>query len=179
MRVLLVVLAAAVACCERPAPPGTSMREESTPAWFRDRSPVHSITAHAFRNPSTQPVSLLRDGAVDLSRLDASTTAEVSPDLPARNALLAAMLDSHPPVARSDCYIPHHLFVLRDHAGSIMGAMEVCFSCRAVKTLPPTPRELTPDWRLLAEWCTAQQLGLGPNFDSIADFEASLEDASP
>ena len=179
MRRLLALLIMATACCEGPAPPGAAAPVELTTEWQRDKSAVHSITAYSFHNPSTRPNSILRGGSIDFSRLARLTTAERSPDRSHRDEILSAILDPHSPVTRSDCYIPHHLFLLRARNRAIIGAIEVCFSCRTVVTVPPLPREPTPEWTALAEQCVSLGLGLGPNFDSVAEFKAALDHDSP
>ena len=79
--------------------------------------------------------SLIRKGVVDTARLEQLKVkeTELSPEQIKR---LTTTLNAKKEVRPSACYSPHHIFIFYSAEGKSVAAVEVCFLCSQVSTLP-------------------------------------------
>jgi len=121
------------------------------------------VTAYRFRTPNdvrNGTYSLLEGGKVDLGTLQECTeaSAELTDEQTAR--LLHCTIGDHPRSGPSVCYEPHHLFLFRDGAGEITHAIEVCFTCQGVTTIPSLEVPDCHDLRGMERLCEETGVGL-------------------
>jgi hypothetical protein len=140
-------------------PPRLSNRIDGT--W--PPAPSANVTGYRFKtNPAEEPFScIVRDQRrIDLGELEkrAGASAKLSGEKTAE--LLDATFQKNGGLPPAACYEPHHIFLFRGSTGEITHAIEICFDCNDVYTLPPLPDDQGQhhDFRRLYKLCDS--LGL-------------------
>ncbi|HEY1121160.1 MAG TPA: hypothetical protein VGE67_06150, partial [Haloferula sp.] len=147
-------------CKERPAESAQiqlkheDSKEVVPPTW-----PPHGyqrVVAHRFQIPEENPesFSLIQGGKVDLELLKKLSVAAAELT-PAQTSTLLTGTFSDRRESMAACYDPHHLFLFLDGEGKVLNAIEICFSCTAISTLPELAEDQWKhhDFRMLARLC--------------------------
>lgn len=149
----------------------------AAPIFGDDANPSHKATwpakdyskvvGYRFKIPSDDakgPVpsgfSLLTKAGLDAKQLANLTikSAELSPAQVAR--LEKATFSTTHRTEPASCYDPHHIFVFYAKDGTVTNAIEVCFSCTGVATIPATTEEQWYCHDFVALTYLADELGL-------------------
>ncbi|MFT3992285.1 MAG: hypothetical protein QM680_12835 [Luteolibacter sp.] len=105
----------------------------------KDARPAPQNTKDPFRSDvKYMPQNLLVSGREIIDIAAPSTRIVKSSILSHESAksVASSVLSGSKSYLIKDCYNPHHLFVFYDPAGKPTAAIEVCFSCCRVKTMP-------------------------------------------
>lgn len=138
---------------------------EGNPGW--QYKEVAKVVGYRFRLPSdgsTEPVesgfTLLRGAALDTQALSELSVKSVELTEPQVKRLLNASFSADKIASPAACYDPHHIFVFYSVDGKPLNAIEVCFSCTGMSTLPGADRAYWNrcDFSALAR--LAEELGL-------------------
>jgi len=142
--------------------------------------PYQKVVGFRFRLPSdgaNGPVpsgfTLLKNGAVDTVQLE--QLKQKSTELSAGQASkLLAAVNGDDIVYPAACYAPHHLFLYYSAEGKIVAAVEVCFTCTGVHTIPELKkaRWYRHDFASLAK--LADELGLWQESRTVKEWEKAI-----
>ena len=121
-------------------------------------------------NHPTGSFTLCRDSKVDLATLEKLKDASVELDSAQTRLLLDLVFSDAEPLPHIACYSPHQIFVFYDSEGAAKRAVEICFLCNGVVTVPSLPEA---QWRkhdlmALAKLCS--ELGIWANYQKIEDY---------
>ena len=140
------------------------------------------VVAYRFRIPGEErlePVksgfTLLRDSQVNLDQL--RTLSMKSVELtPKQTSKLLASTFSDQRDEPAACYDPHHLFLFYDESDNITNAIEICFGCTGIRTLPTLKEEqrYRHDFRALARLC--DEIGIDLENRSAEEYSRILDD---
>ena len=108
-----------------------------------------------------------RDSVVDLSTLEKLKVSSTELNPAQTKRLEDFVFSDVDPLPHVACYSPHQLFVFYDSEGTAKRAIEVCFLCNGLKTIPPLPEA---QWRkhdlmALAQLCN--ELGIWADYEKI------------
>ncbi len=176
-----------VSCNERPKPGASAAAEAPVPKHEASLPLEHKwppqapfkVVAYRFVNPlgpGDGNFTLIKDSGVDLEKLKSMTVA--SAELNAKQAarLVDFIIGKHPKVSSAACYDPHHIFVFYNARGEVENAVEICFGCTSVITLPDVGEKqwYHYDFRGLARLC--EEAGIGMQRGTAADFIAKMDE---
>lgn len=115
------------------------------------------------KHPVPSGFTLLKKGAVDAVQLERFTikSAELGQEhIQKLTAAVSAKRITYP----AACYDPHHIFVFYSETGTVVAAIEICFSCTGVAAIPAIaePQWYRHDYAALAKLTDELGLWLGP-----------------
>ncbi|QQL46299.1 hypothetical protein [Sulfuriroseicoccus oceanibius] len=101
-----------------------------------------AIIGYRFRIPdvgeegSSDVFTLCRDGEINTRLLEKyqEEKSDLSPGQ--SNSLLSAIFSGGEALPHVACYVPHHIFIFYGADGEAKRAIEVCFECNGVQTIP-------------------------------------------
>lgn len=168
------------ACREQPLQTRKSPPEKSgistVPGTWPPRG-YKRVVAHRFQDTAIESFSMIEGGRVDASRLESLSLAEAELDEDQIERLLDGTFNKEHQLQPAACYDPHHIFLFFDAEDRVVNAIEICFGCTNISTIP----ELTEgqwyrhDFRSLARLC--EEIGIGLHeTDSAEDFSKILDE---
>ena len=123
------------------------------------------VTGYRFRADSVEEfTNLVHDqNRIDLGELAKRTEASAELQQTDVAELLEATFQKEEGLSAAACYDPHHLFVFQNEAGEITHAIEICFGCTNLSTLPSLEENQWQrhDFRRLYKLCEALGLAEG------------------
>ena len=139
---------------------------------------VAQVVGYRFRIPGedakgnhpTGNFSLLHDSGIDLTALEGIKVSSCELDAAQAQRLLECVFSDSEALPHVACYSPHQLFVFYGSDGSPLRAIEVCFLCNGLRTIPPLPetRWRKHDLVALAKLC--DELGIWAEYKKIEDY---------
>ena len=167
-----LVLAALFASCspEKPSAENSNQEKAADPIELHERVPdgwahenFSKVVGYRFGGSGGSGdgyFTLCRDQKINLEELKqmASVEAELKPDQTTR--LLNAVLGDADGISHVACYNPHHIFVFYAADGTARRAVEVCFECNGVQTVPRLPEDQFQKYDLVSLAKLCDQLGL-------------------
>ncbi len=139
---------------------------------------IARVIGYRFRIPGedekgghpTGHFTLCRDSTVDLRSLEKIQVNSAELNSEQIRRLVDLVFSDADPLPHVACYSPHQLFVFYDSEGLAKRAVEICFLCNGVRTVPPLPeaQQRRHDLRALAQLC--DELGIWADYEKIEDY---------
>jgi hypothetical protein len=142
--------------------------------------PFQKVVGYRFRLPAdgaTGPVpsgfTLLKDGVVDTAQLERlkQKSAELSA---AQASKLLAAVNGDEVVYPAACYDPHYLFLYKTGEGKVVAAVEICFTCTGIRTIPEVKKSRWHRYDFASLAKLADELGLWQETRGVQDWEKAI-----
>jgi len=125
--------------------------------------PYSRVIGYSFDNPHSKDdvFTLLRDDKLNEAQLKEFKTKEAPLNAAQVERLLNAAFSSKIRILGAACYEPHHVFVFYDRDAKPVAAIEICFHCDKLVSLPEKDTDWHHDFAALARLSWELGLGLG------------------
>jgi len=135
---------------------------------FRFRLP-----SDGSEGPVPSGFSLLKNGAIDIAQLEKLKQKSAELTVAQTSKLLTAV-NGKEAIHPAACYDPHHVFLFYSGEGTIVAAVEVCFSCTGICTMPgiSEARWYRHDFAALAR--LTDELGLWQESRTVNEWEKAI-----
>jgi len=169
---MLAILLTAGRAADKPSPVHQGLWPEK---------PYAKVIGYRFKVPSDEVregdavpsgFSLLRESRVDSKQLAELTEKSVELTKLQVGQLLNATFRTTHRTEPAACYDPHHIFLFYADDGSVVGAIEVCFGCTGISTMPGAPKRQWDRHDFVALAHLTDALGLWREFRTVAQYEA-------
>ncbi len=119
------------------------------------------VIGYMFDLGSKESDSLLNNGQLREERLQKSKKKEVELNASQVKRLLSASFASKVRLTPAACYNPRHIFVFYDSDSKPVAAIEICFGCDGLDSMPVKETNFHHDFEALARLSVELGLGLG------------------
>lgn len=135
-----------------------------------------TIVGYRFRIPGTgeegssDVFTLCRNNQINTKLLGKYQEAKSHLTPKQSNRLLSAIFSEGEALPHVACYIPHHIFIFYDDAGEAKRAIEVCFECNGVHTVPALSEGQWRKHDLVELAHLSSELGIWPHDKNVDQY---------
>ncbi len=183
--ILLIFTLICISCSERKA----TKNSESNINLLEQYGLDDTTLVIGYRFDSVKPHHKLRtslikdDGVIDTKKLELFKIKEAKLSTSQVNRLLESVYGDNPVyyLLKSDCHIPHHIFLFYNKDGKIINYIQVCFRCSSTLIKPSSyDGENGLDYITIAKICGELELGMHEgtvqNYISVRQEGQKMED---